>query len=281
MMIANMAAAQISIELGLRGPLSCPATACASGNQAIGEAAEHIRAGRADVMLAGGAEAAVTRMAMAAFNSMKALSTRNDDPVAASRPFDAARDGFVMGEAGGILVLESLEHAEARGAPIWCEVAGYGLSGDAHHVTDPDPTGQAPARAMRMALEDAGLAPESVDYVNAHGTSTPVGDLSEIRVLQIALGDEVAARTAVSSTKSMHGHCLGAAGGVEAALTAMAIQERVIPPTINLTDVDAECDRVDHVANRAREADVRVALSNSFGFGGHNATIALTRVEDR
>jgi 3-oxoacyl-[acyl-carrier-protein] synthase II len=281
MMIANMAAAQISIELGLRGPLSCPTTACSSGNHAIGDAAEHIRAGRADVMLAGGAEAAVTRMAIAAFNSMKALSTRNDDPAAASRPFDCARDGFVMGEAGALLVLESLEHAEARGARIWCEVAGYGLTGDAYHLTDPDPTGRAPARAMRMALEDAGLAPADVDYVNAHGTSTPVGDVSEIRVLQLALGEDLAARTAVSSTKSMHGHCLGAAGGVEAALVAMAIQEGVIPPTINLDDLDPECDRVDHVANRAREADVRVALSNGFGFGGHNATIALTRLEDR
>ena len=186
-----------------------------------------------------------------------------------------------MGEAGAVLVLESLDHAESRGARIWCEVAGYGLSGDAHHLTDPDPTGQAPARAMRMALDDAGLAPEDVDYVNAHGTSTPVGDIAEMRVLQLALGDEVAARTAVSSTKSMHGHCLGAAGGVEAALVAMAIQEGVIPPTINLDDLDPECDRVDHVANRAREADVRVALSNGFGFGGHNATIALTRLEDR
>ncbi len=281
MMIANMAAAQVSIELGLRGPLSCATTACSSGNHAIGDAAEHIRAGRADVMLAGGAEAAVTRMAIASFNSMKALSTRNDDPAAASRPFDTGRDGFVMGEAGAVLVLESLEHAESRGAHIWCEVAGYGLSGDAHHLTDPDPTGRAPARAMRMALDDAGLAPEDVDYVNAHGTSTPVGDVAEVRVLQLALGDEVAARTAVSSTKSMHGHCLGAAGGVEAALVAMAIQEGVIPPTINLDDLDPECDRVDHVGNRAREADVRVALSNGFGFGGHNATIALTRVEDR
>jgi 3-oxoacyl-[acyl-carrier-protein] synthase II len=220
-------------------------------------------------------------MAIAAFNSMKALSVRNDDPEGASRPFDTGRDGFVMGEAGAVLVLESLDHAESRGARIWCEVAGYGLSGDAHHLTDPDPTGQAPARAMRMALDDAGLAPEDVDYVNAHGTSTPVGDVAEIRVLQLALGDEVAARTAVSSTKSMHGHCLGAAGGVEAALVAMAIQEGVIPPTINLDDLDPECDRVDHVANRAREADVRVALSNGFGFGGHNATIALTRLEDR
>jgi len=281
MQIANMASAQISMELGLRGPLSCATSACASGNHAIGDAAEHIRAGRADVMLAGGAEATVTRMGVASFNAMKALSTRNDDPRAASRPFDTGRDGFVMGEAGAVLVLESLGHAMARGAHIWSEVVGYGLSGDAHHLTDPDPTGRAPARAMQMAMAEAGLAPEAVDYVNAHGTSTPVGDVAEIRVLQIALGEEVAARTAVSSTKSMHGHCLGAAGGVEAALVVMALEEGVIPPTINLDELDPECDLVDHVANRAREADVRVALSNGFGFGGHNATIALTRVEDR
>jgi 3-oxoacyl-[acyl-carrier-protein] synthase II len=281
MMIANMASAQVSMELGLRGPVSTPVTACASGNHAIGDAAEHIRAGRAEVMLAGGAEAAVTGMSIGAFNALKALSTRNDDPDGASRPFALGRDGFVMGEAGGLLVLESMDHAVARGASILCELAGYGLSADAHHLTDPDPTGRAPARAMRMALDDAGLPPEAVDYVNAHGTSTPLGDLAEVRVLQLALGEEVAARTAVSSTKSMHGHCLGAAGGVEAALVAMAIQEQVIPPTINLDDLDPECDVVDHVANRAREADVRIALSNGFGFGGHNATIALTRVEDR
>ena len=281
MMIANMGAAQVSMELGLRGPLSCPTTACASGNHAIGDATDHIRAGRADVMLAGGAECAVSSLAIAAFNTMRALSTRNDDPAAASRPFALGRDGFVMGEAGAILVLERADHAEARGARIWCEVAGYGLSGDAHHMTEPDPTGVAPARAMRMALEDAGLSPESVDYVNAHGTSTPVGDPAEVRVLQVALGEDVAARTAMSSTKSMHGHCLGAAGGLEGAITAMAIAEGVIPPTINLDELDPECDHVDHVANRAREADVRVALSNGFGFGGHNATLAMTRWEER
>jgi 3-oxoacyl-[acyl-carrier-protein] synthase II len=281
MMIANMGAAQISMELGLRGPLSCPTTACASGNHAIGDATDHIRAGRADVMLAGGAECAVSSLAIAAFNTMKALSTRNDDPASASRPFALGRDGFVMGEAGAILVLERADHAEARGARIWCEVAGYGLSGDAHHMTEPDPTGVAPARAMTMALEDAGLSPESVDYVNAHGTSTPVGDPAEVRVLQVALGEDVAARTAMSSTKSMHGHCLGAAGGLEGGLVAMAIAEGVIPPTINLAELDPECDHVDHVANRAREADVRVALSNGFGFGGHNATLAMTRWEER
>ena len=279
MMIANMASAQVSMTLGLRGPLSCPVTACASGNHAIGDATEVIRRGQADVMLAGGADACVTGMGIAAFNSMKALSTRNDDPAGASRPFDAGRDGFVMGEAGAVLVLESLEHAVARGADVICEVVGYGMSGDAHHFTEPDPVGRPAANAMRMALEDAGLPPEAVDYVNAHGTSTPVGDTAEVRVLQLALGAEVAARTPVSSTKSMHGHCLGAAGGVEAALTAMAIREGAIPPTINLESLDPACEGIDHVANRAREADVRFALSNAFGFGGHNATIALARAD--
>jgi 3-oxoacyl-[acyl-carrier-protein] synthase II len=280
MMIANMGAAQVSMELGLRGPLTNPTTACASGNHAIGEATDHIRAGRAEVMLAGGAEAAVAPLGIAAFNAMRALSVRNDDPAAASRPFDVDRDGFVMGEAGAVLVLEELEHARERGAEIFCEVAGYGLTGDAHHLTEPDPTGRAPARAVQMALEDAGVPPDAVDYVNAHGTSTPVGDPNEVRVLQLALGPEVAARTAVSSTKSMHGHCLGAAGGLEAALVAMAIRERLLPPTINLDTLDPACDAVDHVANRAREADVRVALSNAFGFGGHNATLVLMRPDD-
>jgi 3-oxoacyl-[acyl-carrier-protein] synthase II len=280
MMIPNMASAQVSMELGLTGPLSCATTACASGNHAIGDATELIRRGHADVMLAGGAEAAITGIGIAAFNAMKALSTRNDDPAGASRPFDAGRDGFVMGEAGAVLVLEALEHALARGAEVLCEVVGYGLSGDAHHLTEPDPTGEGPARAMRMAMSDAGIAPDEVDYVNAHGTSTPVGDSAEVRVLRLALGDEVAARTPVSSTKSMHGHCLGASGGLEAALSALAICEGVIPPTINLGDLDPDCGAVDHVANVAREADVRVALSNGFGFGGHNATLALARLED-
>ena len=279
MMIANMGAAQLSMSLGLRGPLSCPVTACASGNHALGDALEVIRRDHADVMLAGGAEAAVTSISIAAFNSMKALSTRNDDPPAASRPFDIARDGFVMGEAGAVLVLEELTHAEARGADIWCEVVGYGMSGDAHHLTEPDPTGHAPALAMRMAMSDAGIAPEQVDYINVHGTSTPVGDPSEIRVIQKALGEDVAARVKVSSTKSMHGHCLGATGGVEAAVCAMSIRAGTIPPTINLDDLDPTCTGVDHVANAPREANVGVALSNGFGFGGHNVTIALARID--
>lgn len=279
LVIANMAAAHVSMELGLKGPLTCASTACASGNHALGEATEHIRSGRADAMLAGGAEACVTRTGIAAFNAMRALSTRNDAPAAASRPFDAGRDGFVMGEAGAVLVLESLDHALARGAEPYCEVLGYGLTGDAHHLTEPDPTGQAPAAAVTMALADAGVAPDAVDYVNAHATSTPVGDSSEVRALRRALGDEVAARTMVSSTKSMHGHCLGAAGGVEAALTAMAIREGMVPPTINLDELDPQCAGVDHVANAAREAQVRVAISSAFGFGGHNAILVMGAME--
>jgi 3-oxoacyl-[acyl-carrier-protein] synthase II len=275
LVIANMPAAHVSMQLGLKGPLTCPSTACASGNHALGEATEHIRNGRADAMLAGGAEATVTRTGVAAFNAMRALSTRNDAPAAASRPFDRGRDGFVMGEAGAILVLESLEHALARGAEPYCEVMGYGLSGDAHHVTEPDPTGAAPAAAITLALADAGAEPAAVDYVNAHATSTPVGDGSEVRALRRALGDDVAARTMVSSTKSMHGHCLGAAGGVEGALTALAIREGMVPPTINLDDLDPGCEGVDHVANVAREAEVRVAISTAFGFGGHNAIIVM------
>ncbi|HEX2502589.1 MAG TPA: beta-ketoacyl-ACP synthase II, partial [Miltoncostaeaceae bacterium] len=280
LVIANMPAAHVSMELGLKGPLTCPATACASGNHALGEATEHIRHGRAEVMLAGGAEATVNRTGVAAFNAMRALSTRNESPAAASRPFDRDRDGFVMGEAGAILVLESLERARERGAEPYCEVLGYGLSGDAHHVTEPDPTGQAPAAAIAMALADARLDPAAVDYVNAHATATPVGDSSEVRVLRRAMGDEVAARTMVSSTKSMHGHCLGAAGGVEAALTALAIREGMVPPTINLDALDPECEGVDHVANSAREAEVRVAMSSAFGFGGHNAILVFGRLED-
>lgn len=277
MVIANMAAAQVSMDLGLRGPLSCTSTACASGNHALGDATDAIRLGRADVMLAGGAESGITRTGIAAFNAMRALSTRNDDPAGASRPFDAGRDGFVMGEAGAILVLESLDHAVRRGANVYCEVLGYGMTGDAHHLTEPDPTGIAPAAAITMALQDAGIAPEQVGYVNAHATSTPVGDSSEVRVLKRALGEDVAAKVMVSSTKSMHGHCLGAAGGVEGALTALAIREGIMPPTINLENLDPACEGVDHVANVAREARVDIAISTAFGFGGHNATLVLGR----
>ena len=280
MVISNMAAAQVSMDLGLRGPLSCTSTACASGNHALGDATDAIRLGRADVMLAGGAESGITQLGIAAFNAMRALSTRNDDPAAGSRPFDVDRDGFVMGEAGAVLVLESLEHAVRRGAQVYCEVLGYGATGDAHHLTEPDPTGEAPAAAITMALEDAGVAPGQVGYVNAHATSTPVGDSSEVRVLKRALGEDVAARTMVSSTKSMHGHCLGAAGGVEGAITALTIREGIVPPTINLDNLDPACEGVDHVANVAREARVDVAISTAFGFGGHNATGVMGRPVD-
>lgn len=277
--IANMGAAQASMELGLQGPLSCSTTACASSNHAIGDAFDHIRLGRADAMIAGGTEGAIALVGMAGFNAMKALSTRNDDPATASRPFDVGRDGFVMGEAGAVLVLEEMQHALDRGADVICELVGYGLSGDAHHITEPDPTAVGPALAMTMALADGGLDASEVDYINAHGTSTPVGDPSEIRVIKRALGEEKAATTMVSSTKSMHGHCLGAAGALEAALTAFAVRDGVVPPTINVTDLDPECAGVDHVLDSAREADVRVALSNVFGFGGHNATLAFRRME--
>ncbi|MEQ8833865.1 MAG: beta-ketoacyl-ACP synthase II [Miltoncostaeaceae bacterium] len=280
MVIANMGAAHVSMDLGVRGPLMCTTTACASGNHALGDATDAIRLGRADVVLAGGAESTITHNGVAAFNAMRALSTRNDDPAAASRPFDRGRDGFVMGEAGAILVLESLEHAVRRGAQVYCEVLGYGLTGDAHHLTEPDPTAVAPAAAITMALADAGLEAGQVQYVNAHATSTPVGDSSEIRVLKRALGEDVAAKVLVSSTKSMHGHCLGAAGGVEGALTALAIREGMVPPTINLDDLDPECAGVDHVANTAREARVDIAMSTAFGFGGHNATVVFGRPVD-
>ena len=275
MMIANMGAAQLSMALKFRGPLSCPVTACASGNHAIGDALEAIRRGHADAMLAGGAEAAITPISIAAFNSMKALSTRNDDPATASRPFDTGRDGFVMGEAGAVLVLEELGHATARGADIWCEVVGYGMSGDAHHLTEPDPTGHAPALAMRMAMEDGDITPEQVDYINVHGTSTPVGDPSEIRVIQKALGEDLAAKVAVSSTKSMHGHCLGATGGVEAALGAMSIRvRRSLRRSTCMTWTRRVWASITWRTPPVKPI-VDVVLSNGFGFGGHNATIAL------
>jgi len=279
MMIANMGAAQISMQLGLRGPVLATVSACATSNHAIGEALDAIRLGRADVIVAGGAEAAIVEMGIGAFNAMRALSVRNDAPQRASRPFDASRDGFVMGEAGAVLVLEELGHARSRGAHIYAELIGYGLTADAHHVTEPDPTGTAPAGAILMALGDAGVAPEQVGYVNAHATSTPVGDPNEIRSIKLALGEDHASRCLVSSTKSMHGHCLGAAGGIEAALTALALETGQIPPTINLDELDPGCAGVDHVANVARAADVDVAVSNAFGFGGHNAALVFRRLE--
>jgi 3-oxoacyl-[acyl-carrier-protein] synthase II len=276
--IPNMGAAQVSMELGTRGPLSSQCTACAASNMSIGDGADSIRLGRADVMFCGGTEAPVTRVAIAGFTAMRALSRRNDDPKAASRPFDGQRDGFVMGEAGAMVVLEELEHAKARGAKIYAELLGYGVSSDALHVTEPDPTGDNPARAMRMAFADAGIEPSEVDYVNAHGTSTPVGDAAETRVLKLALGEEKAFATPVSSTKGATGHCLGAAGAVEAMFSILSIRDGKLPPTINYEVEDPECD-LDYIPNESRDADVRVAVSNSFGFGGHNASIVLKRFE--
>jgi 3-oxoacyl-[acyl-carrier-protein] synthase II len=274
--IPNLGAGWLSIELGTRGPLSAPCTACAASNMAIGEGMDAIRLGRADVMLCGGTEAPVTEVGIAGFGAMRALSRRNDDPAKASRPFDIERDGFVMGEAGAVLVLEELERAKTRGAKIYAELAGYGVSSDAQHITEPDPTGVHPARAMQMALADGGIDPGEVDYVNAHGTSTPLGDASETRVIKKALGDDNARTTPISSTKGSTGHCLGAAGAVEAIFTTLSISEGTLPPTINYEYPDPECD-LDYIPNEARPADVKVAMSNSFGFGGHNASIVLKK----
>src|SRR5881394_3501196 len=277
--IPNMGAAWVSMQLGTQGPLSSQCTACAASNMAIGDGLDAIRLGRADVMLCGGTEAPVTEVGIAGFSAMRALSRRNDDPKRASRPFDAGRDGFVMGEAGAVVVLEELEHARARGAKIYAELAGYGLSSDAKHVTEPDPTGTNPARAMKMAFGDAGIEPEEIDYINAHGTSTPLGDAAETRVIKLALGEEKAHQTPISSTKGATGHCLGAGGAVEAVFTTLAIRDGKLPPTINYEAEDPECD-LDYIPNVARDADVRVAVSNSFGFGGHNACVVLKRVDD-
>jgi 3-oxoacyl-[acyl-carrier-protein] synthase II len=277
--IPNMGAAWVSMQLGTQGPLSSQCTACAASNMAIGDGLDAIRLGRADVMLCGGTEAPVTEVGIAGFTAMRALSRRNDEPEKASRPFDAGRDGFVMGEAGAVVVLEELEHARERGAKIYAELLGYGVSSDAQHITEPDPSGKNPARAMTMAFGDAGISPDEIDYINAHGTSTPLGDASETRVLKIALGEENARKTPVSSTKGATGHCLGAAGAVEAMFTTLAVNRGALPPTINYEQPDPECD-LDYIPNEAREADVRVGVSNSFGFGGHNATIVVRRFED-
>jgi 3-oxoacyl-[acyl-carrier-protein] synthase II len=274
--IPNIGAAQVSIELGTKGPLTSPCTACAASTMAIGDGLDAIRLGRADVMLAGGSEAPITRVGIAGFSAMRALSQRNDDPAHASRPFEADRDGFVMGEAGAVLVLEELGHATRRGARVYAELVGYGVSSDAQHLTEPDPTGQSPARALHMAFADAGISPERIDYINAHGTSTPLGDASETRVIKRALGEHIARKVPISSTKGATGHSLGASGAVEAIFCALAIHEGVLPPTINYETPDPECD-LDFVPNEAREADVDVAVSNSSGFGGHNASIVLRR----
>ena len=277
--IPNMGAGWVSIELGTKGPLMSECTACAASNMAIGDALDAIRIGRADIMLAGGTEAPITPVGIAGFDSMRALSRRNDDPQAASRPFDAERDGLVMGEAGAVLVLEELDQARARGAKIYGELLGYGVSSDAAHMTEPDPTGENPARAMRMALADAGVDSGEVGYVNAHATSTPLGDASETKVVKKALGEENAAKVGVSSTKGATGHCFGAAGAVEAVFTVLAVEQGVLPPTINYEQPDPECD-LDYVPNEAREADISVGVSNSFGFGGHNACIVVKKFAD-
>jgi 3-oxoacyl-[acyl-carrier-protein] synthase II len=254
-------------------------TACAASNMAIGDALDAIRLGRAHTMFAGGGEAPVTRMAIAGFDAMRALSRSNDNPKGASRPFDLGRNGLVIGEAAAVLVLEELEHAQSRGAKIYAELVGYGVSSDAAHVTEPDPTGKSPARAMRMAMEDGGVDPTEVGYVNAHATSTPLGDTAETRVIKLALGEEHARRTPISSTKGATGHCFGGAGAIEATFSILALRDGVLPPTINYEVPDPECD-LDYIPNVARQApDLKVAVSNSFGFGGHNAAIVLRRWE--
>ena len=273
MMISNMASGLVSMEYGLQGPNFAPVSACATSAHAIGEAWRMIRDGDAEAFLAGGSEAAVVPLGLGGFGAMKALSTRNDEPTRASRPFDKGRDGFVMGEGAGVLVLEELEHAKARGARIYCELLGYGLTADAYHMTSPLPNGEGAQRCMRMALAKAGLNVEAVDYVNAHGTSTPVGDICEVRAIKAVFGEH-AKKLAISSTKSMTGHLLGAAGVVESVACAMSIRTGVVPPTINLEDPEEECD-LNFTALTAQERPVKVALNNSFGFGGHNASLVI------
>ena len=277
MMIGNMAAGQTSITFGLQGPCSCVVTACATGTNAIGDAFKVIERGDADVMVAGGTEAAISPIAVAGFCSMKAMSTRNDEPEKASRPFDKDRNGFVMGEGAGVVILESLEHALSRGANIHAEIIGYGFNADAYHMTAPAPEGAQAAKCMAMALNDAGIKPEAVDYINAHGTSTPMNDKNETLAIKALFGDH-AYKMAVSSTKSMTGHLLGASGGIECIATVLTLVNDMIPPTINYDTPDAEMD-LDYVPNIARKQTVNVALSNSFGFGGHNATILLRKFQ--
>jgi 3-oxoacyl-[acyl-carrier-protein] synthase II len=275
MIIVNMAAGVISMRFGAKGPNSSVVTACATGNHAIGDATRIIQRGEADVMIAGGSEAIIIPLTIAGFCQMKAMSTRNDDPTRASRPFDAERDGFVCGEGGGLVILESLEHARARDARIYAEIVGYGMTGDAHHMTAPDPEGDGAARAMAAALRDAALEPSSVGYINAHGTSTPYNDKFETIAIKRVFGDH-ANKLAVSSTKSMTGHLLGAAGGIEAIATAFALHHGVLPPTMNYEKADPDCD-LDYIPNQARTQEVEVALSNAFGFGGTNATLAFKK----
>jgi 3-oxoacyl-[acyl-carrier-protein] synthase II len=276
--IINLASGYVSIMFGLKGPNSATCTACSSGAHAVGDSFKIIERGDADVMVCGGAEAAITPMGVGGFAAMRALSTRNDDPSRASRPFDKEREGFVIGEGAGILVLEELERARARGARIYAEMVGYGMTGDAFHITQPSEDADGAARAMQAAFRDAGIGPAELDYINAHGTSTPYNDKLETLAIRRVLGSE-AERVAVSSTKSMTGHLLGAAGGLEAGILALAIKNGVIPPTINYTTPDPDCD-LDYVPNEARPAEIRYGLSNSFGFGGTNAALVMKRYEE-
>lgn len=278
MMIANIGSGLISMEYGLAGPNMSIVTACATANHNIGEAWRMIKFGDADAFIAGGAEASISVMGLSGFGAMKALSSRNDEPQRASRPFDKDRDGFVMSEGAGVVVIEELEHAKARGAEIYCEIAGYGVYADAYHMTSPHPEGFGASKCMDLALKHARLNPEEVNYINAHGTSTGLGDVCETNAIKLSFGDHAKNGLVVSSTKSMTGHLLGAAGGVELAACIKAINENVVPPTINLDDADPECD-LDYVPHTPRELKVDAALSNSFGFGGHNASIVLKRFE--
>lgn len=273
--MCNHPPAEVSMHLGLRGPTMAMVTACAAGTDAIGTSAAVIRRGDADVMLSGGTDAMITPLWIAGFDAMRVLS-HHDDPAHAGRPFDTTRDGFLIGEGAAVVVLEELEHATARGAQIICEIAGYGASADAHHITDPDPTGASQARAMRAAITEAGIGVESIGYVNAHGGASRPGDPSEVAALRRVLGDDIAARTAVSATKSMHGHCMGATGAIEAVMTALAVRDGRIPPTISLTTLDPDCTGVDHVIDVARDVQLTAAMSTNNGLGGHNAAIVLT-----
>jgi 3-oxoacyl-[acyl-carrier-protein] synthase II len=277
MMISNMASGFISMEHGLRGPNMAIVTACATANHCMGEAWRIIKFGDADVMLTGGSEACIVPVGIAGFCAMRALSTRNDEPERASRPFDKDRDGFVMGEGAGVIILEEYEHAKKRGAKIYCELAGYGLTADAYHMSAPLPGGEGAARCMAMAMNHAKVSPGEIDYINAHGTSTPVGDVCETKAVKLAFGDYARNGLLVSSTKSMTGHLLGAAGAIEMAASVLAMRDSIVPPTINLDHPDPECD-LDYVPHKAREKKVKVAISNSFGFGGHNSSVVIKAV---
>src|SRR5438128_6402464 len=277
MLISNMASGVISMEFGLRGPNMCIVTACATSNNSIGESWRMIKFGDADIFVAGGSEAAIVELGLAGFSAMRALSKRNDEPERASRPFDRVRDGFVMSEGAGIAVVEELEHAKKRGAKIYCELSGYGLSADAHHMTAPPEDGEGAARAMKLALDHAKLSPKDVDYINAHATSTGLGDISETKAIKKVFGDQT--KVSISATKSMTGNLLGGAGAVEMAACALSIRDGIIPPTINLEHPDELCD-LDYTANKAKQKKIRVTLNNSFGFGGHNATLVATAFQE-